>query len=458
MKFTDSTTKGWFLIGSFLFASVSSHGEICKHSDAGDAAQQASKFIDSQYYPEDLIGSCAVVDHKSRNGWRLTTESKVSSFLSQDRTAFVHKILKDQSFDLNRGAINMETFKEYGNQYRAYEAAKAKFQDPKESAFKSNNKLDMENAWREVLKLTKKMDAQRAEWLQNYEKDLLSQLSNDDIKRALIEKTNSKYCSNGVNYSFVADPGMNVALFKKNGSEENARKVLDDQIKSILSNNTNKDGDGFVHVCTKPVHRRSSLLSVSTTASFDLDAQSTFISNKAIMSQASINNIKNKLKKLLTSSGKDCVKKIKSIQVQTSSNPVKNDPPNKPWGFMDLSSDRSEYLKQQVGAFFEEHKSDKDFKLAGKFDDIVDVDPTGSNGDGTSGTCPYHVVPQKDGKFLIERNPAVSKAEMTSSRFGRVMVEVSEEGPGCSVAAGQKTAEDEEYVASKCFTVQINCI
>ena len=312
----------------------------------------------------------------------------------------------------------------------------------------------------------KKNDPVVNAWYQQYQKETLKKFQTAEVKTRLDALAREKYCANGVNVSWDRTVGITSNVYEGEGLPPN------DLVQSHLSYHKEVYENNLT-VCSDPIPMRSKLQQAAEVESLDVSAEDFFADNQTTLDPKKSANILKMLDSKLKPTGKkNCVKKIKSLQIMTSANQKANtgvwEQNGQKWDFLTLSKQRALTLQNLIGKHLVDSSKSGKFELAGDplaEKGIASLDFWGEHGDGTSGKCPYRMEPVKDSKGLdsgvlkVSADDKVwSSPDMDEAKYAQIEVETEEVGPGCTQVEGAQFSEKElSYVGSKCFVPKIEC-
>jgi hypothetical protein len=443
----------------FLFPVISS-AQVC--GPDGPVKSQATEAMKLIYQPANMIGSCVTTSAKGITNWRDSLDAQVGEFLKQDHIDDLAPALAANNLT-NADVVQTQTdgYLKASENYQKLIASYPDKKGMKASDYtdighildaKDISKKEKNRAFNELNHLIGVMSDEQGKWGESYLNQTASLMANDSLKQRIVEQAKKKFCVSGVKLDVIPGAGLTTELLKASaGDVDQALAKLNSRLQKTESN------PDQVWFCSKAVPMRSALYEVSGLVSFDIPKDSFFADNQSSLDELKITALKNKLKQQLASPP-GCTRTVKSVQIETSSNAKANSDAVGRWDFASLSAKRAEYLKSQVAQMFAEEKSNKNFVKMNDFAAITRVNSAGSNGDGTSGPCPYREVVQANGRRLIEKDPAVWNApEMESSKYARISFEIQDEGLSCRHGPDYQSLKTQPYVGSQCFAVAISC-
>lgn len=434
--------------------------EACQSNS--DVLRQSKAMMAMMIQPENMMGSCATKQLDYLSHWRDGLDEQVSKFLKNDHQATIGKILDGAMMTNDQVAVTRTP--QYEKAQADYRALIASYPDkegknssqlqniPSIVAAKKISGRERTQFEQRLNGLNQTMANEQDRWSEHYSKQTLDLLSDPTLKAKVVEQAKLKYCTQGVDFSIQPAAGILIERLADHGKNpEKALKMLTEKLRSEESRTDR------VWFCSKPIVMHSPLQEVSGQLTFDVPKDKFFADNQANLSPEGLKSLKDDIKKRLTTPA-GCTRKIKSIQIETSSNAKANSENIGRWDFSKLSNDRANYLNEQVKQVLEEEKGNNRFAKISSYGDQVRMISSGTNGDGTSGPCPYKVEVQ-NGIHKIKKDDQVWKsAEMETSKYARINLEVEDEGAGCNHGSQYDRQGMQSYAGSQCFTVQISCL
>ena len=308
-----------------------------------------------------------------------------------------------------------------------------------ESALKQTNKANQE--FRKQLS---------EKYLKQLNSEILNAFRSEEKQKAMQDFAIAHACNSGVTFNLVPKEGMRTQVITP---EADLTQLTNEFQKQI---NEEQEKSHSLVECSKPVKMHSNLKPVKDNFTLDISGQTFFKDNSSVLESNKLKAIHHKidleLKKL---ERPGCTIFIKGVQISASANQFANSSEIGRYNFLKLSTDRANYLNDHIQAYFDSEKIQKKNVKVAK-DLYTSIDPTGSNGDGTSGTCPYEARLEA-GKFLIEPIKNIDKASFEKYKSGSVYIETESSGKNCSQEDSNLKQEPVNYLASKCFEAQISC-
>lgn len=408
--------------------------------DAGDDKKTSQLASDvNAIVGTDDADSCAIKDQLSKVAtWRDGIPGKIQKFVSSNTGAKVYPDLFDQ---IVANSVNIPVALR-----DAEKAAQAEF----EAADAEYNRLEKDKKTPQRLKdqagtkfnralekwkaATNAKKAAGAPILKRVNDVLVNKMSSEAFKLKLKNLAANKHC--------IKNAEFNMSPINGFYDSEKSEKELQTQIAG-MENDTSGDS---LTVCSGIEKNKSETVAVNVTEDFSIGDEDFFANNEHELSPDKVKRILGKISKSLKSDKPECEKKIKSVQISTSSNQLANSPEIGKWDFAKLSKNRADFLAEVMK---------ENFKIDAK--DIL-TDPSGMNGDGTSGPCPYSAVKGKDGTYSISlKDITKMKKALNDARYGSISVEIAEEGKGCLKTEQENIRPEHEYFASKCYSVGMEC-
>ena len=312
----------------------------------------------------------------------------------------------------------------------------------------------------------KKVEPTVSNWYQQYQKETVKKFETPEVKQRLDALAREKYCANGVNVTWDKIEGITTSEYEGEGLPPAiVLKEHQAYLKDVYEDE--------LMVCSDPIPMRSRLEPVAQIESMSIPASDFFADNQTALEPKKSASILKALDAQLKPTGKkDCVRKIKSIQIMTSANQKANsgswEESGQQWDFLSLSEKRALTLKNLIGTHLVKSAKSGKFDLAGDplaEKGITSLDFEGEHGDGSSGACPYRLLPEKDskgqdsGRFEVAADKKVwSSSDMDDAKYAQIEVETEEVGAGCTKVEGVKKSEKEvSYVGAKCFSPKLEC-
>lgn len=408
--------------------------------DAGEDKKTSQLTNDiNDIYPVNDADSCAVKDQLSKvASWRDAIPTKIQKFVTANT-----KI--DTKFeDLESVVINSTNAP--ANIRAAVDSALAEYTRTNDNYKKLiNNSGASEQQKRAVTnqvnaavnkfnKANSQLQQSLAPIQQKVRDVLIKKLSSEAFNKKLSTLAANKHCIK--NAEFKMSP--------LNGFYDNEKSEAD-LAKQISGMENDLSGDS-VTICSGIEKNKSATVAAATKEDFDIGDEDFFGDNQHELSADKVKRIVGKIATSLKSDKADCKKSIKSVQISTSSNQLANADEIGRWEFLKLSTNRANFLADIVKKNFSVHAKN------------IQTDPTGLNGDGTSGPCPYTAVKEKNGAYkVVKKDTSKMLKDLKDARYGSISLEIEEVGKGCQKAAASNARPEHEYFASKCYSVGMEC-
>jgi hypothetical protein len=230
-------------------------------------------------------------------------------------------------------------------------------------------------------------------------------------------------------------------------SKEEALKDIQKTIQKI-------ETEGGTTICSQPVGNISQLEPVRNKVYLELGDDVFFADNSWTFDDTKSAKLKKMIDEKLKSNRPNCERKIRSVQIATSSSllrnqitdPLGNEIPQASWDFYTLSKLRAKEIKDKIKETYglEDNQIPKPNFL-------------GENGNGTSGPCPYKLVKNPNGTYKVIRN-SIDEKELKKHRYGKINIEFEEVGDGCLKVEDPKVIPNHFHYRSKCYSVILQCI
>ena len=258
-----------------------------------------------------------------------------------------------------------------------------------------------------------------------------------DLKKIGIKKM----CGQNANFSIIPQNGFKTSRALTTSDGEDAFKKLSQKILSLES----QKHENSKFFCSPITEHYSLLQPVENKLEIELKGTTFFNDNEFALNERQKNGIdaavSEKLKSLTTG---NCKGVIKDVQIISSSSLLRNRivingevDEKKSWDFKGLSNARA----YSIG----NHLVEK-YKISKK---IIHPYTNGSNGDGSSGPCPY--------KMDDNKNVYVDKTiDLEPYRYAKASIEFEQVGSGCKKNEKERPVKTQHY-RSKCFRVTLNC-
>lgn len=411
----------------------------CDMADDKKTSQLTNDIND--IYPVNDADSCAVKDQLSKVAtWRDAIPTKIQKFtVSNTSPAMKFPDLYEQIIQnsVNTPAELKAALKSAQEEYEQNNAAFEKIKANKNASTTQYNKaVNQVNA--SVKKWTAAEAAIKAAMAPTEKRVrdvLVKKLSSDAFKLKLKTLAANKHCIKNADFS----------ISPLNGFYDNEKSEQD--LAKQISSMENEKSEDSITVCSGIEKNRSATVAAVSKQNFDIGDEDFFGNNEHELSPEKVKRIVGKITDSLKSDKADCQKKVKSVQISTSANQLANSPEIGKWDFLKLSTARADFLAGIVKS---------NLKLDPKT--VIETDPTGWNGDGTSGPCPYIAVKEKNGSYTVKlKDISKMKKALNDARYGSISLEIEEVGKGCTKAEEVNARPEHEYFASKCYSVGMEC-
>ncbi len=356
---------------------------------------------------EKFLGSCAVNDEIAKQAsWKDNVDEKIKSLLRED-----YEKLDDAFSDELLDGLSPTKLYEEG-------------------------KLSAEYKYKHKILVLNQV---------NKEKGLLNKKIKE--KTEILKKmTANKSCVYDAKFELVPQNGLHTSNSQILPKEE-ALKDIQIKIKEAEKN------DG-VTVCSTPAYNYGGLTQVRNRVEFELGDDVFFADNSWTFDDKKSDNLKKMIDEKLKSNRPNCERKIRSVQIATSSSllrnqitdPLGNEIPQASWDFYTLSKLRAKEIKDKIKETYglEDNQIPKPNFL-------------GENGNGTSGPCPYKLIKNQNGTYKVVRN-SIDEKELKKHRYGKINIEFEEVGDGCLKVEAPKDTPNHYHYRSKCYAVKLLCI
>jgi hypothetical protein len=309
-------------------------------------------------------------------------------------------------------------------------------------------------------------DSSTLQSTQAFTRSMVERLNSQEFAERVRTVARKKSCIQGIHFHFYPENGFHATAFSIAGSRDQAltgtlQKAKDHE----------QEPSSSVSICSPPIHMKSNLRSVPSRSTIDLQSDYFFAGNSAQLDPEQARSLKQMIQTALTPTHDGCIKKIRSVQIETSSDATRNTANFAPWDFIGLSTARAAFLQSILEPQLAELESRK--RLLESAFVKIEVNPYGANGDGTSGACPYFskivnhqtviepITAETFSTALAQGATGDSltyaqfKTGLDQARYARITFETVEEGPQCEI--GDTFLTDEDYFATKCFAAEVEC-
>jgi hypothetical protein len=287
-----------------------------------------------------------------------------------------------------------------------------------------------------------KLEPKKKQLEQDIKKELRQKITNmnDTLKKMAEEKS----CVHDAEFKLLAQNGVQHSQESITSKEE----ALNEFKKRI----TEIEAQNKTTICSQPIGNISQLSQVSNKVQLELGEDVFFADNQWTFDDKKSAKLKKMIDEKLKSNRPNCERKIRSVQVETSSSllrnqitdPLGNEIQNLSWDFLTLSKLRAEEIGNKI-------KEGYDLKY-----DQFALNSAGSNGNGTSGPCPYKLLKNKNGTYKVDRN-SIDEKELKKHRYGKINIEFDEVGDGCLKVEAPKVSPNHFHYRSKCYSVILQC-
>jgi hypothetical protein len=282
-------------------------------------------------------------------------------------------------------------------------------------------------------------------------KKQLEQEVKKELKDKLI-KMNDKLTKMAHGKSCVHDAEFE--LMPQNGIQHSQETITskEEALNDLKRSINLAESQDVTTICSKPIENISLLGQVENKVHLELGEDVFFADNQWAFDDSKSAKLKKMIDEKLKSNRPNCERKIRSVQIETSSSllrnqitdPLGNEIQNLSWDFLTLSKLRAEEIGNKI-------KEGYDLKY-----DQFALNSAGSNGNGTSGPCPYKLLKNKNGTYKVERN-SIDEKELKKHRYGKINIEFDEVGDGCLKAEAPKVTPNHFHYRSKCYSVIMQC-
>jgi hypothetical protein len=362
---------------------------------------------------EKFLGSCAVNDEIAKQAsWKDNVDKKIKRIQRLD-----YEKLDDAFSDVLLNGQSPSKFIESGvtsnNQEKYFQ-------------FKISHNYHVKNRVNDEKFLLRKKISEKAE--------------------ALKKMAVNKSCVYDAEFKLVPQNGIQTSN-NQILSKEEALIDLQSKIKEVEKN------EG-VTVCSTPTYNYSGLTQVNNKVEIEIGDDVFFADNQWTLSDTKSAKLKKMIDEKLKSNRPNCERKIRTVQIATSSSllrnqitdPLGNEIPQDSWDFQKLSRLRAE----EIGTKIKDSYGLED-------NQIPKPNFLGENGNGTSGPCPYKLVKNPNGTYKVIRN-SIDEKELKKHRYGKINIEFEEVGDGCLKVEAPKETPNHYHYRSKCYAVKLHCI
>ncbi len=277
---------------------------------------------------------------------------------------------------------------------------------------------------------------------QDVKKELRQKITkmNDTLKKMAEEKS----CVHDAEFKLLPQNGIQHSQESITSKEE----ALNEFKKRITEIETQKK----TTICSQPIGNISQLSQVSNKVQLELGEDVFFADNQWTFDDTKSSKLKKMIDEKLKSNRPNCERKIRTVQIETSSSllrnqitdPLGNEIPQASWDFQTLSRLRAEEIGKKI-----KDNYGLDYKQFA-------LDHAGSNGNGSSGPCPYKLVKNNNGTYKVDRN-SIDEKELKKHRYGKINIEFDEVGDGCLKVEAPKLSPNHFHYRSKCYSVILQC-
>ncbi len=435
------------LIPLLLAVSISSplttRAEPDCNPGGGSSNKVAQDALSSVYEPAHLIGSCATHELETRNATARIDQS-IQEFFNPSRQASVQQTVftgfKDDVFN-GKSWINNDPFFEPGFQEKYKSLTQA-----------ANGKPGNHPATLELVQYSKQLDQKREAAIAERSKAMTDTILNDQgIRDRVKQKAIQKSCVNGVNISVVPSPGMQTFAYDSSKPENRDQSLAE----ALTAQKEDINDPDSITTCSQPFTAYSTLVDVDENKTIDLKNTGFFADNQSTLSPENEAKFKAAMAKVLKSPAPNCTTVVHSAQILTSSNWKRNTGSDVgAWDFKKLSDLRADYMQSLLNPMLQHPAQGVKSQTA-----VIGIDANGTNGDGTSGPCPYKATQNRENHYLIENDPSVSKEALEKAKKAEVTFDIEYVGAGCPQNK-DNTAQVKQahaYSAYKCAEVQVRC-
>lgn len=411
MEYSMRSSSVLIIFGLFINLS---HAIEC--SDLDPKVKNLVEDVSNINVDQKFAGSCAVTDEMAKNAtWKDHIDEKINKIVRNADYLNLDEAFNDVLID-----AKIEK-KEYHDESpsKLREKGKSDYLFEHTHSFSVKNKVNSEKGL-----LRKKIKEKT-----------------DTLKKMAANKS----CVHDAEFVIVPQNGFQTSD-EKILSKEEALADVQKKIKEI----ENQEG---VTVCSSPAYNYSALQPVKQKIQFELEDDVFFDDNQWHFSDAKSAKFKKMVDAKLKSNRPNCERKIKSVQIETSSSLLRNqikdelghENPQLSWDFKTLSTRRAEEIKNKIKESY------------GLREEQLNAGSLGSNGNGTSGPCPYKLVKEKNGTYNVIRN-GIDEKELKKHRYGKINIEYQEVGDGCLKVEAPKISPMHNHYRTKCYSVLLNCI
>ncbi len=391
---------------SLITSSNFAEAESCKSDPAFQAINDTA---DSFYYPPEMIGSCAYEEHRNLTPKvKVDIANKAKKFLLDHQSKVANSI---ERLTINSDRTNWSELQQL---------------DPNAKNISG--------------------------FITNAKKSFGDKFSSEETQSRLIEAAQaySKNCVSGdVNFELPEDTDQSILTIRTEiGDDLNA--TVSELNKDIKLNE--KSNPLNFNVYSNPIRMHSILRQSPTYKNYEIPNVSLFEDNASTIDPEKLNALKAEISAQLKSDKAQCTKNVKSIQITSSSNLLANTggKPQDRFNFKALSDNRAKKTSAELTKLFD-----------GK-NVPIKINSDGSNGNGSSGICPYEAVLEKNAvKIQMKKNfTDEEKENLEKSKFVKVFFEIEETGSGCNknpAAAASNTNKPVNYAVSKRQQIKISC-
>ncbi len=489
-RFKDSF---WGFIGGYSLIVIAGLPQAraqveCKTDPTIDSAKKTLNVLATQDGLDD-VRNCAHSSHRQRvKAGKKSLDSQIDAFLKQpdlNKTVNdgIQKDFKNSiDFLVEEAGTSKKTYKDYGvvlqKKYSDAVDVKTKaYNSPDHSGIANEGYAHAINSIAQPFQDNlmgqavtpetrgKLLSARRAV-VEDYSSEFQKSAFSDPALKAKIKSiAENKQCPSGFKLDLQTDPGMRTAKVTDKTSLEEARKALLDEVANGRKGNGPDGRDpldpinsakSWAYVCSPPHLQQAKLEPAPVHLPINLEKDDFFVDNHWDLNSDQENKIAQKIASRLKTNNPNCKRRLLNVNIETSASQFRNncsnlspeqcpDPKDFAYGFKKLSEERAKTLTRLVSQRYPQAKTS--------------MNAAGENGDGTSGPCPYF-RDGSDGQIkVVEKTPEL-KAQLEAARYGRLNLDVVEEGPGCNKKDGDLSPtlnKPQIFLGSKCFHVDVSC-